>query len=248
MTDGLVLLFLAGEDRQHRQVCGELADRVFRETIGWLGDLNLDHVRRWQGRTAEEPYYPHKQAKEDAGKLGFRAHGFIDGKPAGPEAHWLRCILEVARAVSPHAVVIARDLDGKPERRESFETVVRCFPPPFPVVYAGPAPEIEAWLIAGYEPLDVSEQRQLDDIVRELGFSPIAEPERLTSTARGHAGDTKKVCERLMAQNERREASCLDNLARLRERGGGCGVKAYLDDVEEKIVRILRGPIRPRKE
>jgi hypothetical protein len=247
MNDGIVVVFLAGEDRQHRQVCGALADRVFLETIDWLGDLSLDHVRRWQGRSAEELYYLHKGAKEDAKKLGFRAHGFIDGKPAGPEAQWLRCILEVARAASPDAVVIARDLDGKPERRESFDTIMRCFPPPFPVVYAGPAPEIEAWIIAGYEPLNADEQRRLDKLAGELGFSPTAAPERLTSTARDHPADTKTVCDRLTAESEEREASCLDDLTRLRERGGGCGVKAYLDDVEEKIVQILRRPTRARR-
>jgi hypothetical protein len=98
--------------------------------------------------------------------------------------------------------------------------------------------------MAGYEPADDEERRLLDTIVAEIGFSPIHEPERLESTAREHPCDAKRICDRVTAESEAREAACLDDLTLLRARGVGCGVRTYLDEVGEKLIPVVRAPAR----
>lgn len=134
----------------------------------------------------------------------------------------------MAATACPDAAVIARDLDGRPERRASFDIVMRCFPPAFPVVYAGPQPEIEAWILAGYEPVGDEERRRLAEIAAGIGFSPTAEPERLTSTTPDHPRDGKRICDHLTAESEARQSACLDDLALLRSRGAACGFERLI--------------------
>jgi hypothetical protein len=241
MTRRPAQLFIAGEDRGHREVCTTLVDTVLRASVDWLVDIDdLDHVRMWRGRAPEDAIYLHKYARDDARALGFRAHGFIDGRPAGEEAHFLRCVFFIAEESIPSVAVIARDADGEPARRASFDVVLARFPPPFPVVYAAPQPEIEAWLVAGFEPAGDAECSLVEELRKRLGFHAHEHPHRLTSKNEHDLKDAKRVARHLGCQDGERRDACLGDHVRLRMRGGGCGLVDFLDQVVEKLVPVVR--------
>jgi hypothetical protein len=65
-------------------------------------------------------------------------------------------------------VVLARDLDGYPNRRAGLEQVCTGLSWPFAIVAATPEPEIEGWIVSGFVPRNEGEQRSLEQLRHEL--------------------------------------------------------------------------------
>lgn len=159
----------------------------------------------------------------------------------------VRAIVQLANTVLPEALVIARDLDRQPERRRGFRQVMDDpgMTPPFPVVYAGADPEIEAWQIAGFEPETAAEHQALARMKEALGFWPHREAHRLTSRPNDAPTDAKRVLCALTNGDPDRSDRCLDDLPRLADRGSGRGVTAFLDDAERLLVPLVAGRRAP---
>ena len=156
---------------------------------------------------------------------------------------WRKVLLLLTHAnPRPDVVVLARDIDGYPERCEGVTQVRNGLNWPFKVAFAGPDPEVEAWYVAGFVPNGKAENEELEKVRKELSFDPTTESHRLTSHPNDAHTDAKRVLGRLSASDPEREAECLSNRAILRDRGSENGLRAFLDEVDEMIVPAFTSP------
>jgi hypothetical protein len=143
----------------------------------------------------------------------------------------------------PTAVVVLRDQDDDPKgRRGGFEQAQRGseLPEDIALVVGLPIPEREAWVLAGFDPEDDTERTALEVLREELGFSPNAEPERLTSGRPHEKKDSKRVMATL-GITEERERRCVEvaspeRRALIAERGARAGLAEWLEQLEAKLV------------
>ena len=126
----VVVIGLCGEDEGHYVAVTRLVDDELVASHAWLDGV-LDACRSWGGASDGERWYKYDPA--DAKDLRpvehdgvtIPLHGHIDGAPQKPEAGmWRKVLLRFCHAEPrPQAVVLARDLDGYPERRAGMEQV-----------------------------------------------------------------------------------------------------------------------------
>ncbi|MCA9641005.1 MAG: hypothetical protein H6718_21605 [Polyangiaceae bacterium] len=216
------LFCLAGEDAAHHKLTTRITDRLLVEGIDWLEEgAVLDGTRTWAGLQSVEYFQLSKacaRAREE--KLNF--YGGFQNDPKALEARQYRAAILLFMKVCkppPTLLIIARDLDGEPNRRHGFESAVEHTKPPFPVVLAAPQPEAEAWYVAGYVPRDDTERKRLDEVTRKLGFDPTERPHQLKSTTHASVRDAKSVLE-MLEPNRDRWIECLDEPWSVLERHG----------------------------
>jgi hypothetical protein len=235
---------VAVEDRGQFDAVTRLADRVLQDALPWCGDI-LDDLRRWGTGHDERPWHYLTKAYEAARERGLKPYGHFDGEPALADAAMVRAQLllfqaDLADGLPIDGVVLARDIDDDPERSDGFSQALASRWP-FPVIAALCAPEVEAWLVAGFEPEDEGQQERLVAERRHLGFSPPLEPHRLSSKRRQDRKDAKAVLDRLCAADHDRRHRCLEvPMAILHERGRACGLHDFLDEVRTKLVPVLQ--------
>jgi hypothetical protein len=241
-----VVLGIACEDDGHFSAVTRLVDDTLLANCDWLDGI-LEASRAWCGLSRQEPWYKYDPA--DARDLGpfrnagqvIRLHGHIQGKPLKPEATmWRRVLLLFCDAEPrPDVVVLARDMDGYPNRRAGMVQVRDGLPWPFEVVLAWAEPEVEAWLVAGFAPIDRGEQTLLDDLRAKLSFDPTTQSHRLTSHRNDAPTDAKRVLDHLSGGDRERREACLADRALLRARGAANGAAAFLDEVDARIVPVF---------
>src|SRR3954469_5982302 len=200
----MIVIGFVGEDEGHFWAVTKLIDDVLLSHVDWLRDV-IDSCRDWRGLRAGERWY--KYAPDDAYDLRpvtidgvtIKPQGWIGGEPLKPEATmWRRALMLFCHAdPRPDIVVLARDLDGHPERREGLEQVRDRIKWPFVIVAATPEPEIEAWLVSGFVTTDDTERAKLDELRRQLSFEPTTESHRLTSHPNDAPTDAKRVLSQL---------------------------------------------------
>lgn len=135
------------EDHGHFAAVTRLVDAALVAGHAWLDGI-LEDCRRWRGLADDEPWYKYDPA--DANDLrpivldGLRIapHGHVGGVPLKPEAGmWRRALMLLCSCKPrPDVVVLARDLDGYPERREGIDQVVANLPWPFKLPSPRPSP------------------------------------------------------------------------------------------------------------
>jgi hypothetical protein len=140
----------------------------------------------------------------------------------------------------PEIVVLARDLDGDPDRRAGIEQVRNGLPWPFAIVAAAPEPEIEGWLVSGFLPKDEHEQARLEEVRRELSFDPTLQSHRLTAHPNAAPTDAKRVLSRLCEDDREREHACLTRDV-LHQRGDRNGARSFLEEIDQHVLPIF-GP------
>lgn len=241
-------LVVVCEDEGHVRVTTTIADKALSEVEGWVAD-SLEHLRRWQGLTEEARWY--KYDPEDAEKLmpvvvdGVRitGAGHIGGEPLKPEASMWRKALMLCADMSPRpdVVLLVRDLDGYPARRDGMTQVVDGIRWPFKVVMATPEPEIEAWWVSGFHPEDAMEEERLRTLTEDLSFNPTTASHRLTSHPNDAPTDAKRVLAALTVGDEPRRDGCLADHGRLLARGAHNGCAAFLDGVYGVVVPTVAG-------
>jgi hypothetical protein len=224
---------IAAESPVDARIVTNLADRALCEAIHWLDAEQLALMRVWRGLD-DAPYLDvHHARKQSRAAFGMRASGHFGGEPGALDAHMIRStlLLFMDDDRTPDAVVIARDIDGKPERRAGLaQAVAQGWP--FKVVPAFTDPAVEAWTIAGFTPCNAAEQRRVDALRTELGFSVLAHPERLKAGRKTHKRSVKRVCAVLVDNNAERRAQChAAKLDMLRADGEACGIVAFLKAV-----------------
>ncbi|MFO0633062.1 MAG: hypothetical protein U0168_09455 [Nannocystaceae bacterium] len=235
--DGGFRFVVAGEDRGHHAVVRALARRCLGDAIAWFADIDHDSDDRWHFEAITRA---HQQAKT----RGLKLHGKFGAEPAKPDAHMVRAQLALwALDDWPFDfAVVARDTDGQPARLDGARQALRDHPPRKPVVLAYAEPEVEAWVIAGWDPRDEAEQRRLDHVVARLSFDPRRSPDRLTAKRQSDPRDAKAVLGELCggSETEAHWARCTDApTERWREHTTNVGGPSFLDGLLHEVVPAL---------
>ena len=234
----MIRLLLAGEDASHHAACTRLFDRVLatQDSTPRSADdseTSLDPLRTWADHRGRR-YIDVHSAFEEARARRLPIRGHFDGQPAAPEAHLWRAVFHLAldRPDVPDVVVAARDDDGHAVRADGLEQA-RSLKWPFLIVRAIATQEVEAWWMAGFDPMDAEERRELAHAAKQLGFDPREQSERLTG---GTARDAKRLLEHLTRADPDRRATCLETpLEILETRGSGNGLEQFLRESREAL-------------
>jgi hypothetical protein len=236
------VLGLVGEDEGHYEVATRLVDDAIRSVAN-----NIDGLRCWQGRAPDERWY--KYRPEDAERLPrklpdgrpIRRHGKLGGEP---EIRMWRDVLYLLAVAQPRPalVVLCRDMDAAPTRFLGMDAARLRDSWPFEVVIAAPDPEIEGWIVAGFQARSDDERRLLAELRKELSFDPTTQSHRLTSRPNDAKTDAKRVLARLCDSDLERRAECLTDRRRLRERGAANGLGAFLDEIDKRVVPLFGAP------
>jgi hypothetical protein len=222
----------------------ELADRVLCETIGWL-DLDLiDHQRIWLGESAQGYRLTWKGIKQSALDAGITAQGHFNGEPALPDAAAARRAILFLRQEFPdlNAIVLIRDRDDQPERRNGLEQARRADRSGIPIIVGLAVVERESWVICGFDPQHKDEEVRLAGERKLLGFDPRMQSHELTACKNDQAiRSPKRVLKTLSGGERERERRCwLETaLPTIRERGSDNGLAAYLHEVRERLAPLI---------
>lgn len=203
----------------------------------WTQD-NLDAHRVWAGLDGQD-YVDVHRIKDLAKAKSVRAHGHFGGEPGQPDAVMARKLFLLAEREDPRPSIVAlvRDADQQEERRRGFEQAATDRDWPFKAVLALATPEIEAWLLAGLNG-DTRYRREATTCRSELGFDPLLQPEKLSSTSGNHR-DAKSVLARIEPDGDaarHRFGECqLETLRSYR----GCGLGPFIEDFETACQQVF---------
>lgn len=242
----------------------DLADRVLKDTVAWLREQDgLDNLRSYGGLDENQSYLPWIEVKDRFEKAGLRLGGRFSKEVPAPDQVRARKLL---RLIADHhqsrkdeggvdGVLIFRDADHQPERHRGIEAAREEFvkghdapdslhPWRQHIAIAVAKPMNEAWVMAGFEPAEGSEQDALATVREELGFAPSASPEELDAREHGAKRSAKRVLDQLCPDPERRSRCWRETpLDTLRQRGERCGLSDFLDEVREKLAT----PFKPAR-
>jgi len=240
----MLSLAVVCEAEPDRHTGCHLADRVVVDQVQWIEEELLDALRQWRGPTPAEPCLLWRRVRELAGQRGIRAHGHFEGEPGAPDAAAARRALLLLHAAEPRpdAVVLLRDDDGEGDRRKGLEQARGAARIGVPIVLGVARTKRECWVLAGFEPSSEQEKRLLQEVRQGLGFNPCEHPERLTAHGRpGAKRDAKQVLDEVTAADHARQEACWtqSDLAVLKDRGRGCGLAEYLDEVRGHLVPLF---------
>ena len=229
-----------------RMTAGDLADRVLIEDVDWLEEDHLPHVRRWRGLDEQETFIPWKRIGKLAREHGLPPFfGHFGEEPGEIDAQSARNVLTLIKALGmePAAVFLIRDGDNQAEqRRRGLEQARAHSPlPTTPIVIGLAIASRESWVLSAFDPRDDREQGRLDRAHRELGYDPRLYSERLTASDVAATHHAKRILELLCESLDRASDCCRTSpLATLFQRGNGSGLVAYLGEVREHVVPLLK--------
>lgn len=236
-----IILAGAAESAADFAVIAGLVDRAIAEGVHWVED-GIAHFRTW-ANVDGRPFLDLHRARDLACERRFRIYGRFQGEPGAEDALMHRCALLVLADLEPvpAAVVIARDDDGRPTRHEGLDQATDDREWPFAILGALATPEIDAWLVCAFVPRTEDERQRHAEIHRILGFDPIANSHRLTSTgpSRKDAKDVRISLAGNRAEGLARfEATSLDHM---RRQGVNNGLTPFLKAVEQKLLPLFGG-------
>lgn len=232
-------------------VCEAPADQRTATALATRVACEHEPVRDWmqpdylqfRGYRPDEPQLLWRDVKATATTNGVAVIGFIKGLPPSPEAHTVMRALTLFNRLDtrPDAVLLIRDTDGVPERRDGFHQARTAEPWPFAVIVGLAHTKRECWHIAGFEPKDDAEHERLDEERQQLGFDPRLRSHELTAKhdANNDKRSAKRVLGALTADDSEREAECLDVLSRLHDRGEENGLRAFLQELEAGLIPLF---------
>jgi hypothetical protein len=232
-----------------------LVDRVLRESgPPWVAD-NLESpevIRTWQPDGFGHAHFDIHDLNRYMDELNVRSvRGHFNGQPGGAGASMARKAFLIARAFSKKvpgeaidAVVLIRDTDQQRDERpdgvEAARSAARQWAP-FQIICGFPDPEREAWVLAGFDPCDDAERARLEELHRDLGFSPVLDAHRLRDKSAGAPRNIKRVLRVLAGHDPDREERCWTEppLATLRARGTDTGLAAFLAEIDAVLLPLL---------
>ena len=221
------------------------AERILLERVGWLRNAP-EALPVWSGLRKNETYLKWANVDKEFNDAGLvNVQGHYEGLPGKFDSKAARKALRLAahHHKEAFAVVLVRDTDSQPERREGLEQARIEFKRLFErhtVVIGFANPKREAWVLAGFQPNSASEHEHLEDLKRENSFDPTREPHRLRSRE-SDSRDAKHALGRLTSNDFSREEPCWSEtpLGILHANGENCGLKAYLEEVESRLVPLF---------
>jgi hypothetical protein len=236
----------------------KLADRVLVENIDWLEPEMLEHHFQWSGLEAGTDnscwkYINHIIEREK--KSGFQPPRFLRRDKQGQKtlqpdgANTIKILnlvsyLQKTRQIK--AVLLIRDLDNQPQRREGIEQArsEHINRQHKLEIIIGTADRMrEAWVLNGFIPSNQEEERILQEITTQLTFNPCEESHRLRNslTKADRLRNPKVVVEKLTGGRMQREQQCWEetSLEYLREKGDRTGLTAYIKEIEARLIPII---------
>lgn len=227
------------------QTATDLADRALVDALSsWLDDESVVYQREWVAQEPGGRRLTWKAMRRLAEAAGIEAEGFFDGRPGLADARAARRAILYLRAVFPEldGIVLIRDQDDQPERRDGLDQARGEHHGQVVVVVGLAVVEREAWVISGFEPADHEETTRLDAERQVFGFNPCERSHELTACKDDTAKRSPKRVLRELTRGDRdREAHCWQSssLATLKQRGGENGLAAYLAEVREHLAPLI---------
>lgn len=233
----------------------KLAERVLVEKVDWLEPELLQHLFQWSGLEAGTEHSCWKNIDDITKRLSdkfkfptIRSNGKLktDGQAAS-KIMKLISFLQYKQNRDIKAVILIRDLDNQPQRREHIEQARSEHinrQPKLEIVIGTAERMREAWVLNGFIPLNQEERRILEEIKTKLNFDPCEESHRLRSNSWEEADrirNPKVVVEKLTGGKMEREQQCWEetSLELLRERGVNTGLTVYIHEIEERLTPII---------
>jgi len=244
----MIRLLVAAEDATGDRIARHVADLRMQQ-IDWVADSGLENVREWTA-FGDQPWLAIRRVRDlfrERCRGSFFGMRGSFGREQGAEdtVSMRKLFLVVQETAAPDILIVARDVDGT-DRREGFDRARRSGGWSFDIVGALAQPEAEAWLICTWAPHDELGQRCLAELRQELGFDPVAESHRLTSTSPSRK-DAKDIRGRFDAVGPD-TASVFEasDVATQRQRGAQNGLASYLRELDQKVAPRLgeHGPHR----
>jgi hypothetical protein len=222
-----------------------LADRVLLKSVDWLETELLDSSRRWRGETPAEEFLKWARVKDRAAERGIKIFGRFDDKPDALSAR-KALLLFSALEPRPAAVLLIRDSDGYPERKDGqgLKQARDATSWPFQVLVGVAHPKREAWVLAGFQPRNQEESSRLQKLQERLSIDPIRKAHELAAREHGAKTDIKRALGELIQDgDDDRERQCLHEteLEVLEQMGKDNGLAAYLEEVRSRLAPILSG-------
>lgn len=240
-----VVFAVACEDRGHYEAVTLLTDRRIAEAAPWASGAVLEHVRVWLADDGR-PWFVLKDAWGSARASGVRPHGHFGGAAGLPEARMFRAQLLLWKKLKDDgnqldAAILIRDLDRKEGREGGMQQAISSGSWPFVIVGAWCIPEVEAWAIACFGPMNERERAVHTRLVNELKFDPTREPERMSSTS-GSNRDAKRVGQALFEGDHTRRLRGFErSIDEVHACGVTCGLADFLREIDTKLVPLLTG-------
>ncbi|MBD1812349.1 hypothetical protein NDA07_04555 [Microcoleus vaginatus DQ-U2] len=236
----------------------KLADRLLVDKIDWLESGQLQYLFRWSGlqeNTEHSCWQDINQIIDNLPQsLGFRPPRYLGhGKDGALKADGAAAIkiLNLVRFIQKtrqiKAVLLSRDLDNQPQRREGIEQARSAHinrQPKLEIIIGTADRMREAWVLNGFIPSNQEEEQILKDITTQLRFNPCHESHRLRSNSwkePARIRNPKVVVEKLTGGKMEREQQCWEetSLELLRKNGVHTGLTAYIDEIEERLIPII---------
>lgn len=222
----------------------ELADRVMIDAVSWVDEHLIVNQREWVSHEAGGHRLTWKTIPQLAREAGIRAHGHFDGEPGEADAAAARRAILYLLATLPDlmAILLIRDQDDQPERRVGLEQARGQDHGGVAIVVGLAVVERESWVISGFDPVGDGETARLDAERQALGFDPRLRSHELTACKNDLAlRSPKRVLRQLAGNDWERERRCWTSarLDVLRDRGGENGLAAYLQEVRDRLGRLI---------
>lgn len=225
-----------------------LADRILLDEVDWLEPGLLDSQRQWllsvvaEGKTVELRW---ANIRTLARQLNVNLFGTFDGEAAEPDAKAARRAIIVIKRLIPTtvAILLTRDSDKQLSRRKGLVQAQQA-EKHVPVVIGLAVPEREAWVLAGFDPIDEAETKRLQAERQRCGFDPRLKSQNLMATGDDRADKSaKRVLAALVGDSREREACCWRDtlLEKLKSRGSENGLAEYLNGVSVELTPLLSG-------
>lgn len=251
---------VVAEDESDAAVVTGLADRYAQEPEHglqeWLRD-DLDTYRAWQGDEPDTTCLKWSRVKERATSLCISVHGYGNKVLGFENAEVRKVFTLVTRAdrERPAGLLLHHDTDASADRREGYRTSVAAYKQAMSgdadrvhICLALPHPEMEAWLLAGFEPQTDAGREALAEERQVLGFDPREHAERLnpkrTSTPEGKEvkKSTKRILDKLTSHDGTSPERCWKEapFERLRARGAATGLLDFFDELSTEYFASLR--------
>ncbi len=247
------------ESSADAQTATKLAERVLTEKIDWLEPDLLQNLFQWSGLEVGTEHACWRdisnimQRAKESGLpipkfLGHSKSGALkaDGAATMKILNLIR-LLQLKNNRQVRTVLLIRDLDNQPERREGVEQARAEHidrEPKLEIIIGAADRMREAWILNGFIPSNQEEIQILENIKNELSFDPCEEAHKLRSNSWEEPERTrnpKVVLEKLTGGNKLREQQCWEetSLELLQQRGSSTGLKAYLQELEQRLIPVI---------
>ncbi|WIG94606.1 hypothetical protein [Myxococcus sp. SDU36] len=240
------------EARADQRTACTIANRVIAEDVDWVQPEVRDTLYRWcgVGATPGDGFVRWQKVREELTRRGIKPpFGHFGGAAGRPDALITRQVLLLFASLErpPDAVVLVRDSDGDPSRRDGLEQARTSRAWPFEVVIALAEPKREAWVLAGFEPQGSDEGGRLQRLRERLSVDPLVRSHELDAREHGAKTDIKRALTELTQDDWNREQQCIEesSLELLKQRGAKNGLTAFMTEVHDKLVPLFKGPAVP---